>query len=59
MEWASAIYRYNLKQDGLPPEHAFIPVIPMLCNKSDEGIALGKGTRELYDELVKRLMGEV
>ena len=56
MEWASAFYRYTLKEKGLPPEHALVPVIPALCDKNDEGIALGEQTRELYDRMVHNLM---
>ena len=58
MEWASAFYRYSLKEVGLPPEHAYIPVLPVLCNENDEGIALGKETRELYDSLVQAVLEE-
>ena len=55
MEWVSAFNRYQLRQDGLPPEHAFVSVIPILCDKNDEGISLGKQTRELYDKLVEKI----
>lgn len=57
MEWASAFYRYHLKEDGLPPEHAFVPVIPILCDKDDDGVKLGEKTRELYDRMVECLVG--
>lgn len=59
MEWASAIYRYNLAKDGLPTKHASISVIPSICdNPNDSGISIGEGTRELYDGMVKRFMEE-
>lgn len=56
MEWASAFYRCRLKEDGLPPEHAFVPVVPALCDKNDEGIKLGEKTRELYDGMVHYIL---
>lgn len=58
MEWASAFYRYYLKQKGLPASHASIPVVPLLCNENDEGIKIGASTRDLYDSMVEDIMGE-
>ena len=59
MEWASAIYRYNLAKSGLPTSHADICVTPAICdNPNDGGIRIGEGTRELYDGMVKMFMGE-
>ena len=59
MEWASAIYRYNIAKEGLPTNHAPICVIPSICdNPNDDGIRIGEGTRELYDGMVKKFMEE-
>ena len=58
MEMASAIWRNKMKENGLPPAHAAIPVIPALCNQNDDGIAIGKQTRALYDNIVHDFMGE-
>lgn len=56
MEWVSAFHRYHLKEDGMPAEHAFVPVIPLLCDKNDEGVKLGEQTRELYDGMVHYIL---
>lgn len=56
MEWASAFHRYRLEEDGLPPEHAFVSVIPVLCDENDEGIKLGEKSRKLYDSMVHRIL---
>ena len=59
MEWASAIYRYNIAKEGFPTNHAPICVIPVICdNPNDDGIRIGESTRELYDGMVKKFMGE-
>jgi hypothetical protein len=56
MEWASAFYRYRLKKQGLPPEHAYVPVILSLCDENHGGIKVGKETRKMYDEMVENIM---
>lgn len=57
MEWASAIYRYNIAKEGMPTSHAPICVIPSICgNPNDDGILIGEGMRKLYDSMVERFM---
>lgn len=49
MEWASALHRRRLVDDGLPATHAFVSIIPVLW---EHGLELGEPTRNLYDRLV-------
>lgn len=57
MEWASAIWRYDLAKKGLPTHGANICVIAAICdNPNDSGIRIGEGTRKLYDSMVEHFM---
>ncbi len=57
MEWVSAFNRHEHKKSGLPAKHAFISVIEALCDENDEGVKVGRATRELYDKMVQDIMG--
>lgn len=57
MEWASAIWRYELAKKGFPPSHASICVTSVICdNPNDKGIRIGEETRKLYDSWLEHFM---
>lgn len=53
MEWASALYRRSLSQEGIPASHASVPIVPSLW---EYGLEVGEPTRKLYDELVEHFL---
>lgn len=53
MEWASALHRRMLTEDGLPASHAFVSIVPVLW---EHGLELGEPTRNLYDGLVSHFL---
>lgn len=53
---ASALWRKDLKEHGVPPEGAFIPTIEYSVKKTD--LKSIQKDKELYDSIIEKSLGD-